>query len=224
MSKRFFSKGKGGARKVIPLTKGWGKKKRLALAPFDWWKGVPGAVRIMDALENAYAVVLDQEDLLEMDVHGIFKEDIEKIPELEEIKKQLNATTTALKDKVVPALNDVIGLIRYSRKMTGGLGVAIQNLEAQFWAAMHDAFAAQEGIEKIMKKRNDSTVTTSEGYSLASMSADINDATTEIESAMKRVKRTFIETRKEDYQKVKERRKEWMQDGKLTVAVTFNPP
>ncbi len=185
---------------------------------------VPGAVRIMKALESAEAVILDQEDLLQMDVDGITEEDIRKIPELEKVKAQLKAATTAIRDTVIPTLDEVTGWIRFPGEKKGGLGTAVQAFETRFWAAMHDGYMAQVTLEEIMKKKNDNRIMTVEGYSLGSISADIEDATSSMDDAVTAVQRAYIETMKEDYQRVKEFRQRQRQDGTVTIDVTFKAP
>ena len=229
MSGKFFSKGRGSSRKVIPIHRAWQKfvARGSTTPPFqsqEYWMAVPGAVRIMKALENAEAVILDQEDLLQMDVDGITEEDVKKIPELEKVKAQLKAATTAIRETVIPALSEVTGWIRFEGEKKSGLGTAVQAFETKFWAAIHDGYMAQATLEEIMKKRNDNRIMTVEGYSLGSISADIEDATSSMDDAVTGVQRAYIETMKEDYQRVKEFRQRQRQDGTVTIDVTFKAP
>ena len=131
MSGKFFSKGRGSSRKVIPIHRAWQKPAAGGSIAHEYWMAVPGAVRIMKALESAEAVILDQEDLLQMDVDGITEEDIRKIPELEKVKAQLKAATTAIRDTVIPTLDEVTGWIRFPGEKKGGLGTAVQAIETR---------------------------------------------------------------------------------------------
>ena len=89
---------------------------------------------------------------------------------------------------------------------------------------MHDGYMAQVTLEEIMKKKNDNRIMTVEGYSLGSISADIEDATSSMDDAVTAVQRAYIETMKEDYQRVKEFRQRQRQDGTVTIDVTFKAP
>jgi len=208
LATRFYTKGTGSSRKVIPMKDGAGKRK----------PSVTGVLKIMnirsstyrdfaDALNYSYKQIDADEDLLLMTINGIGKQDVKKYPGLDKVGVQMTRASMFL----LAAKSNISILKSKTVRNDGWLIQAISTALDKTMNILYEAHYAPGGLEDIMKQYQianpkDDTIYTAEGYSLPSIGADLTDINEDLERVRNALMHSFKNMRMEMYQSIKARR------------------
>ena len=216
MAKKFYSKGKGSNRKVIPISDKNGRKQSIAVVTVAY--PIEMASKPERDFEESKKYIYDKlngaQNLIDL-TRPYDAADFREYPGLEEVSKYL-------KESHVIAKNAALNAKLLMEKHGGGVGPLVQSIHNSIHEAIKLDYEAYMGIDRIIKNKEkegymNKEVKTydhigkgedmrtvppfslHEGYSLPSIMADITDIEEDLYDADSILMKTFRDMRREQY-------------------------
>ena len=207
MAKKFYSKGKGANRKVIPFSDRKGAKQKQIetigfVVAFPVEKMSEPEREFETSKECVYKKLDDVEDLISMS-QNFDENDFKKYPGLKEADRYLKNSDTIAK-------NAILNTKLLMKKHGGSVGPLVQSIHNSIHEIIklnYEAYMKLDEIIKEVRKKdsNNEHATTHEGYSLSSVMADITDMEEDLYEADSVLMRTFRDMRRTQYKEYKEK-------------------
>ncbi len=217
MAKKFYSKGKGANRKVIPISDKKGAKQIETIGyviTFPVEKMSEPEREFETSKEYVYKKLDAAQDLMDF-TRPYDTADFREYPGLEEVSKYL-------KDSHTIAKNAALNAKLLMEKHGGGVGPLVQSIHNSIHETIKLNYEAYMGIDKIIKNKEKDdymnkevktydhigkgedmrtvpAYSLHEGYSLPSIMADITDVEEDLYNADSILMRTFLDMRRAHY-------------------------
>ena len=205
MAKKFYSKGKGANRKVIPISD---KKNKNHVEVIGYAVSYPiesmgtSETEFETSKEYVYNKLDDVADFMSM-IENFDESDYKKYPGLKKVAKYLEQSHTMAKNAAMNA-----NLLM--KKHGGNVGPLVQSIHNSIKETIALNYEAYMDLDEIIKKarqadKNDTRQHTHWGYSLPSIMADITEMEEDLYDADRVLLRTFRDMRREQYRAMRNR-------------------
>ncbi len=214
MAKKFYSKGKGANRKVIPISDKKGRSKSVNVIAITYpLERMSEPEREFEASkEYVYKKLEDIEDLISMS-QNFDETDFKRYPGLKKVKRILEHSDALAKNATMNAkrLMQIHGNGSTSLNnpntvgvFAGGVGSLVLSIHQNIHEIIKFNYEAYMDLDQIIKKTprtNEDSFhcPTHEGYSLPSVMADITDMEDELYDTDHVLMHTFRDMRREQY-------------------------
>ena len=215
MAKKFYSKGKGANRKVIPISDKRGKNhvELIGYAVSYPIESMGNSEREFEtSKEYVYKKLEDVEDLISMS-QNFDESDFKKYPGLKKVKKILEHSDALAKNATMNAkrLMQIHGSVSAPLNnpntvgvFAGGVGSLVLSIHQNIHEIIKFNYEAYMDLDQIIKKTRQTNedsflCSTHEGYSLPSLMADITDMEEELYDTDHVLMHTFRDMRREQY-------------------------
>lgn len=204
MAKKFYSKGKGANRKVIPISdkKGGSKSVNVISIAYPLERMSEPEREFEASKEYVYKKLDDVEDFIELS-RNFDEFDFKKYPGLKKADGYL-------KDSEIIAKNAVLNTKLLMKKHGGGVGPLVQSIHNSIHEIIKLNYEAYMDLDEIIKKArkengDSENCMTHEGYSLPSLMADITEMEEDLYDADSVLTKTFRNMRRAQYREYKMR-------------------